>query len=154
MSLEKTFYLLKAAETRVGQLYSDMGLTLAVTHPKFFDLFSELAGEEKIHGKQIELMQGIFMQSNDAFVENPEAEQLIAEFVEKVDMVSQYFAQKNNELTPADMIGLALDLERNLVEKHRTFFLEVTDPQIKQLFESLNLVDQAHIRKLEEFKPG
>jgi rubrerythrin len=154
MSLQKTFYLLKAAETRVGELYANMGLSLAVTHPGHYDLFSELAEEEKLHGKQIELMQGIFMQSNDAFVENPEAEQLIAEFVEKVDTVSQYFAQKNTELTPADMIHLALDLERNLVEKHRTFFLEVTDPQIKQLFESLNLVDKAHILKLEEFRPG
>jgi hypothetical protein len=94
------------------------------------------------------------MQSNDAFVEKPEAEELIAGFMEKPDTVQQYFAKKNFELKPADMINLALDLERDLVEKHRTFFLEVTDPRIKQLFESLNLVDRAHIRKLEEFKPG
>ncbi len=154
MSLEKTFYLLKAAETRLGKLYADMGLSIAVTHPGHYDLFSELAEEEKMHGKQIELMQSIFMQCRDAFVENPEAERFIAEFNDKVDTVARLFAQKNQELTSADMIALALDLENNLVERHRTFFLKVTDPQIKKLFASLNLVDEAHIRKLEEYKPG
>ena len=154
MSLEKTFYLLKAAETRLGKLYAAMGLSIAVTHPGHYDLFSELAEEEKMHGKQIELMQGIFMQSKDAFVENPESERFITEFTEKVDTVARYFAQKNQELTPADMIALALDLENNLVERHRTFFLKVTDPQIKKLFENLNLVDEAHVRKLEEFQAG
>lgn len=154
MSLEKTFYLLKAAETRLGELYADMGLSIAVTHPGHYDLFSELAEEEKMHCRQIELMQSIFMQSKDAFVENPEAERFISEFMEKVGTVARFFAQKNKELTPADMIRLALDLENNLVEKHRTFFLKVTDPQIKKLFESLNLVDEAHVRKLENFNPG
>ena len=154
MSLEKTFYLLKAAETRLGRLYAAMGLSVAVTHPGHYDLFSELAEEEKMHGKQIELMQSIFMQSKDAFAETPESERFISEFTEKVDTVARYFAQKNQELTPSDMIELALDLENNLVEQHRTFFLKVTDPQIKKLFESLNLVDEAHVRRLKEFKPG
>jgi hypothetical protein len=45
-------------------------------------------------------------------------------------------------------------LECSLVEKHRTFFLQVIDPQIKKLFESLNFADESHIRKLETFQPG
>ena len=153
MSLEKTFYLLKAAETRIGDLYSLMGLSVSVSHPALSDLFTELAEEEKIHGKQIELMQSIFMQSNDTFAENPEAEELISEFVQNVDTVKHYFDQKHFELKPVDLIKLALDLERNLVEQHRTFFMKVTDPQIKQLFDSLNLADQAHIGKLEAYQP-
>jgi hypothetical protein len=154
MSLEKTFYLLKAAEQRIGELYSLIGLSVAVTHPELFDLFSELAEEEKMHEKQIELMHGIFLQSKDAFVENEQAEGLIAKFVENVDTVKKYFNQKHFELKPADLIDLALDLERGLVEQHRTFFLKVIDPQIKNLFESLNLVDKAHIRKLDDFHPA
>ena len=154
MSLEKTFYLLKAAETRLGELYAAMGLSVAVTHPGHYDLFSELAEEEKMHCRQIELMQGIYMQGKDSFVEEPEAERFIGEFMEKVDTVANYFAQKHQELTPADMIALALDLENNLVEQHRTFFMKVTDPQIKKLFASLNLVDEAHVRRLKEFGGG
>jgi len=152
MSLEKTFYLLKAAETRVGELYSLMGLSVSISHPALFNLFTELAEEEKMHGKQIELMQNIFMQSNDGFAENPEAEMLIAEFVQNVDTVKQYFNQKHQELKVIDLLDLARNLECSLVEKHRTFFLEVSDPQIKKLFESLNFADESHIRKLETFQ--
>jgi rubrerythrin len=154
MSLEKTFYLLKAAETQVGELYSLMGLSVAVSHPALFDLFTELAEEEKMHCKQIELMQNIFLQSKDGFAENPEAEKLIAEFMQNIDTVRHYFNQKHQELKVSDLLNLARDLECSLVEKHRTFFMQVTDPQIKTLFESLNLADESHIRKLENFQPG
>jgi rubrerythrin len=154
MSLEKTFYLLKDAETRIGSLYSMMGLSVSISHPALYDLFTELAEEEKMHCKQIELMQNIFMQSNEAFTEKPEAEQLIAEFMQKVETALRYFNQKHQELTAIDLLNLARDLETSLVEKHRTFFMQVTDPQIKKLFESLNLADEAHIRRLENYQPG
>ena len=51
-----------------------IGLSVSVSNPALSDLFNELAEEEKLHGKQIELMQNIFLQSKDAFLENPEAE--------------------------------------------------------------------------------
>jgi hypothetical protein len=53
---------------------------------------------------------------------------------------------------PADLLHLVLDSERNLVECHQTFIFHVVDPQIKNLFESLNLGNNAHIRHLEDFK--
>ena len=154
MSLEKTFYLLKAAETRLGELYAMIGLSVSISHPAVSDLFNELADEEKMHCRQIELMQNVFLQSKDAFAENPEAEQLISEFVQNVETVQHYFNQKHQELQVSDLLNLARDLEANLVEKHRTFFMKVNDPQVKKLFESLNLTDQSHLRKLEDFQPG
>jgi hypothetical protein len=154
MSLEKTFYLLKAAETRIGDLYSRIGLSVSISNPALFDLFTELAKEEKLHVKQIELMHNIFLQSKDAFAETLDAEKLISEFVQNVDTVLHYFNQKHQELKVSDLLNLAHDLEGMLVEKHRIFFLKITDPQIKSLFESLNLADESHIRKLENFKPG
>jgi hypothetical protein len=154
MSLEKTFYLLKDAETRVADLYSMMGLSVSVSHPALYDLFTELSEEEKMHCKQIELMQNIFQQSKDIFVETPEAEKLISDFVQTVETVHRYFDQKHQELSVPDLLNLARDLESSLVEKHRTFFMRITDPQIKSLFENLNLADRAHVRKLEDFQPG
>ncbi len=154
MSLEKTFYLLKAAETRLSELYAMIGLSVSISHPALYDLFSELAEEEKLHCRQIELMQNVFLQSKDAFAENPEAEKLISEFVQNVETVQRYFTQKHQELQVSDLLDLARDLEANLVEKHRTFFMKVTDPQIKKLFESLNLTDTSHLRRLEDFQPG
>lgn len=40
------------------------------------------------------------------------------------------------------------------LEKHSTFFMNVTDPQMKQLFASLNLADEAHIKKLKNWPAG
>lgn len=154
MSLEKTFYLLKAVETNAAELYTLIGLSIAVSQPTLSDLFMELSAEEKMHCKQIELIQNIFLQSKDAFVENPEAEKMIADFLQLLQKTEKYFNEKHQELKPTDLINLALDLERNLVEKHRTFFMNVIDPQIKQLFASLNLADEAHIRKLENYPQG
>lgn len=154
MSLENIFFLLKAAEMGLGNLYSTIGLSVSVSHPALFDLFTELAAEEKMHCKQIELMQNIFMQSQDAFTENPEAEQLISEFVQNVDTVLGYFNKKHQDLAVTDLLNMARDLENNLIEKHRTFFLKVRDPQIKKLFESLNFNNKSHIRKLDNFQPG
>jgi rubrerythrin len=154
MSLEKTFYQIKAAEVQIADLYNLISLSVSVSQPALSDLFKELADEETLHARQVELLQTIFQQSTDLFLEAPQSESAIAEFVENVEMVKGYFNKKHLELKPSDLINLALDLERHLVEKHRTFFMNVVDPQIKQLFASLNLADAAHIKKLENWSRG
>ena len=154
MSLHKTFYLLKDAELRTGELYAQLGLNLSITQPRLSDLFNELAEEEKLHAQQIELLRNIFLHSTDAFLENLEAETLIEEFRQNVEVSKNYFNQHNAQLKPNDLINLALDLERSLVEKHGIFFVNTHDAQIKSLIQSLNLADASHIRRLEEYKPG
>jgi hypothetical protein len=154
MSLEKTFYLLKTAETETAELYAQIGLSISISRPIVSDMFMELCAEEKMHCKQIELMQNIFLQSKDAFVENPETETMVADFLQLLQKTKKYFNERHQDLKPADLISLALDLERNLVEKHHTFFMNVIDPQMKQLFASLNLADEGHIHKLENCPPG
>ena len=154
MSLEKAFYQMKAAEVQIAALYNLISLSISIKQPSLSDLFKELADEEMMHAKQIELLQNIFQQSTDGFLEMPQSESKIAEFIQNVEMVKGYFNTKHLELKPTDLINLALDLERNLVEKHHTFFMNVTDPQIKQLCASLNLADEVHIRKLENFQFG
>jgi hypothetical protein len=151
MSLEKTFYQLKNAELRAGELYALIGLSVAITRPELGDMFNALADEEKLHARQIELMQNFFMQSKDSFLENPESEKMITEFMQNLEMTKNYFNQHFAEVKPRDIIGLALDLELNLIEKHRLFFLKVHDPQIKNLLENLNLADASHIKKLQDF---
>jgi rubrerythrin len=154
MSLAKTFYLLKDAETRTGELYSLVGLSISITRPALADLFNDLAEEEHLHARQIELMRNIFLQCQDAFLETPEAEKAIAEFVQNLDMIKDYFNRHYGQMQPSDLILLALDIERNLVECHHTFLFQTNDPQVKNLFENLNLGNNAHIRKLEAFPLG
>jgi rubrerythrin len=151
MSLEKTFYLLKNAELQASELYALIGLSIAIAQPGLSDLFNELADEEKLHARQIELVQNLFMQSKDSFLENPETESTIAEFMQNLEMTRSYFNRHYAEMKPSDLINLAMDLEQSLVEKHLMFFMKVTDPQIKSLLESLNLADAGHISKLRDF---
>jgi len=152
MSLAKTFYLLKDTETRTGELYALIGLSVSITQPELAELFNDLAEEEGLHARQIELMRNIFLQCQDKFMETSDAEKTIAEFVQSLDMIRDYFNQHFGQMQPADLIGLALDIERNLVERHQAFFFQVLDPQVKKLFENLNLGNHAHIRRLEDFK--
>jgi hypothetical protein len=139
MALGKTFYMLKNAEIQAGELYVQIGLSVSIAHPGLSELFNDLAQEEELHAKQIELLRNLFLQSEDVFLENPETEKMIAEFMRNLETVKDYFN---------------LHLERNLVEKHRLFFMKAADPQIKNLLENLNLADAGHIRKLEAFQPG
>ncbi len=43
MSPERILYLLKDAELRAGELYSQIGLSQSVSRPALSDLFNELA---------------------------------------------------------------------------------------------------------------
>jgi hypothetical protein len=154
MSPEKIFSLLKDAELRTGELYALIGLSISVAQPGLSDLFAELAEEEKLHARQIELLQGVFLQSPGAFVENPEAEKLVQGFLQNLDMIKNYFNQHYAQMQPTDLVNLALDLERHLVETHGFFFVNTQDRQVRSLFENLNLGDAAHIRKLEGYRSG
>jgi len=154
MSLDKIFYMLKDAELRAAELYAQLGLNLSIVQPALSDLFNELSEDEKLHARQIELVRDLILQCRDAYLEKPEAEELIREFLQNVEAIKSYFNQHNARLQPSDLINLALDLERSLVEKHGIYFASTRDAGVKSLFQSLNLGDTAHIRKLEDFQPG
>lgn len=152
MSLAKTFYLLKDAELRVGELYAMIGLSLSITHPDLAELFHDLAGEEQQHARQVEVLRGYFQHSPDSFLETPQAEAILASFVENVDTVRRSFNQGFGKIQPRDILELALDLERSLVERHQTFIFKVSDPRMGKLLESLSLGSNDHILRLERFK--
>lgn len=154
MSAEKILYQLKDAELRTGELYALIGLSLSVTQLRLSELFDELAEEEKLHARQIELMQTMIMQSREAFLQTPEAEDLISDFLGYLDMVRAQFNRHYDKLQPADLIAMALDIERHMVEAHGCFFVSVTDEATRRFFKNLNLGNEAHIRKLESFQPG
>jgi rubrerythrin len=154
MSLAKTFYLLKDAELQAGELYSQIGLSVAIAHPELSELFNDLARDEELHARQIVLMQNLFLQSEESFLQEPESEKLIVEFIQKLEAARNYFGQHYAEMQPRDLIGIALDLEQNLVEKHHMFFLKVADPQIKSLLENLNRADAGHVKTLQDFSLG
>lgn len=154
MSLAKVFYLLKDAELRAGKVYATMGLSLSLSQPGLADLFNDMAEEENLHARQVEMMRCIFLESQDAFLEDPEAEKTIHEFLQNLDMIQSYFNRHYAQMQPRDLISLAIDLERHLVESHDVFFIRIQDESVKKLFASLNEGNATHIRRLENYKPG
>lgn len=151
MSAEKILYQLKNAELRAGELYSLIGLSQSIARPELSDLFNELAEEEKLHAREIELLQSLVQQSSDAFLQTTEAEQLIGEFLRSLDMLRAHFNQHHESLLPVDLIHMGLDIEQHMVETHGRFFVGVLDETSRRLFQNLNMRDAAHIRKLESF---
>jgi rubrerythrin len=70
-----------------------IGLSIAVTQPELADLLNDLAEEENQHARQVEMMRNFFLQSPDSFLETPEAERTIAEFVQNLDTIRNYLNQ-------------------------------------------------------------
>jgi len=151
MSLAKTFYMLKDAELRTAEVYATISLSLAISRPELSDLFNAMAEEEKLHARQVEMMRNIFLDSKDAFLEEAEAEKTLADFLQNLEMVRSYFNRHHAAMLPRDLINLALDLERHLVESHDVFFIKITDESVKNLFAGLNSGNEAHIQKLAAF---
>lgn len=154
MALAKTFYMLKDAELRTGELYATIGLSLSIAQPELSDLFNGMAEEENVHARRVEMMRAIFLDSKDAFLEDPEAEKTIAEFLQNLDMIKNYFNRHHAQMQPRDLLNLAIDLERHLVDNHSIFFIKIQDESVKKLFASLNSGNEEHIRKLENYNPG
>lgn len=154
MSLEKMFYLLKSAEGEAAEFYDQIRLDLSIGNPYLSDFFAELAKDERMHEKQVMLLQSIFLGSKEAFLEREGAERQMAEYLEFFAETRQRYERERDSLDMGGLLEMARTLEESLLEKHRTFFLEVTDPQVRQLLGTLNLADEYHLKRITELLPG
>jgi rubrerythrin len=152
MSTAKLFYSLKEAENRTADLYSLISLNSSLKYPELSPLFESLEEDEKLHAKQIDMMHQIFAETEDSFVSDPDADRLIDDFLHFIEDFKKYFLQNFEKMNTGDILSLALGIENNLVEKHRQFFVQATDPGIKKLFENLTFGDRGHIQKLQDFE--
>jgi len=153
MSLEKMFYLLKAAESEAAEFYDRIRLDLAVKNPYLSDFFAELAQDERMHEKQVVLLQSIFLGARDAFLEKAGAQAQMEAYLEFFAGVRRRYDREWEGLDAKGLLELARELEESLLEKHRVFFLEVTDPQVQQLLSSLNLADEYHLKRITDLLP-
>ena len=152
MSTARIFYSLKEAENRTAELYSLISLNTSLKYPELSILFEGLEEDEKLHAKQIDMMHQIFAETEDLFVSSPDADQRIGDFLHFIDGFKKYFLQNFEIMNTGDILSVALEIENNLVEKHRQLIIEAIDPGIKKLFESLAFGDRGHIQKLQDFE--
>ena len=151
MSITRTFYSLKDAENRTAELYSLISLNTSLKYPELSNLFESLMEDEKLHAKQIDMMQQIFTETKDAFISDPKTDQMIGNFPNFIEDFKKYFLLNFETMNVGDILNIAIETENNLVEKHRQLFIQTIDPGIKRLFESLNFGDLEHLKKLQNF---
>ena len=152
MSIAKTFYSLKDAENRTSELYSLISLNTSLKYPELSILFESLAEDEKLHAKQIDMMQQLFVETEDTFVSDPKTDQMIDAYPSFIEDFKKYFLLNFEKMNVGDILNIAIETENNLVEKHRQLFIQTIDPGIKKLFESLNFGDLEHLKRLQNFE--
>jgi hypothetical protein len=151
MSIAKTFYSLKDAETRTADLYLLISLNTSLKYPELSNLYESLAEDEKLHARQIEMMRQIFAEAEDAFVSDPKTDQMIGAYLIFIEDFKKYFLLNFEKMNAGDILDIAIETENNLVEKHHRLLIQTIDPGIKRLFESLNFWDLEHLKKLQNF---
>jgi len=152
MSIAKTFYSLKDAENRTSELYSLISLNTSLKYPELSILFENLAEDEKLHAKQIDMMRRLFVETEDTFVSDPKTDQMIDAYPSFIEDFKKYFLLNFEKMNVGDILNIAIETENNLVEKHRQLFIQTIDPGIKKLFESLNFGDLEHLKRLQNFE--
>ncbi len=152
MSIAKTFYSLKDAETRTAELYSLISLNTSLKYPELSTLFESLVEDEKLHAKQIDMMQQIFAETKDAFVSDPKTDLVIADYPKFIEDFKKYFLRNFETMNVGDILNIAIETENHLVEKHRQLLIQTFDPGLKKLFENLNSWDMEHLKKIQNFE--
>lgn len=152
MSIAKTFYSLKDAEARTAELYSLISLNTSLKYPELSTLFESLAEDEKLHAKQIDMMQQIFAETKDAFVSDPKTDLVIADYPKFIEGFKKYFLRNFETMNVGDILNIAIETENHLVEKHRQLLIQTFDPGLKKLFENLNFWDMEHLKKIQNFE--
>lgn len=154
MSLERLFYTLKNSELRTASFYEQVARDTGLGMPRLSELFAELASEEKVHARQLELLQDIFLSATENFAATAGAQELADEFLARLAKSEQDYKSAFFELGERGIVAMAMALESDLVEVHRTYFFRVEDEQLKKLFASLNLADEAHVKRLQAYASG
>ncbi len=153
MSLQKLFYMLKSAESEAADFYDRIRLDLSLKDPTMSDFFADLARDERLHEKQVVLVQSIFLNSKDAFLEKDGAEAQMEEYLLLFGKIRARYLREGGQLDTKALLKMARKLEEGLMERHRTFFMEVTDPGIQKLLGSLNLADEYHLKRITDRLP-
>jgi rubrerythrin len=80
-----------------NQPFRFYSVSISILQPALSDLFKELADEEMMHAKQIELLQNIFQQAQEGFTETPQSENINADFLQNKEAAKRFFNKKHLE---------------------------------------------------------
>jgi rubrerythrin len=145
------FLKLKDMERRAGELYKSISAAVEEMDPEISQLFSDLAADERIHEKQVELAQNIFMEARDSFLEEKTGHDLVDEVLETIDREKKTLRVNAGNMTPQEMVRIAVRVEVEMENRHHEFYFHVKDEALKNLFQSLKNADHAHIGRIKNY---
>ncbi len=151
ISIDLVIHLLKQAEKDTADFYDTIALDSLLRFPELSALFSSLAEEEIIHLRIVEMAQVYQKSDNAAFVENHDAQLEIRAFLEFVAERKKAFLDFSPRLTEKDILMMAEEIEKHLVERHRNMLLAASDPVLCSLLDNLSQADQQHLERLNSF---
>lgn len=151
MGIYTIFSYLKNAEAGAAELYSFMAQKISHKYPDVGTFLKNLADEEKLHEKQVEMARNFFLEATDLFFQKEDAESMLVHVLKKTEDTRKYFSENWDLLTPDQIIHMVKDLELEIENKHHSFYIESTDAGIKTLIDSLRGADRAHVEALKDF---
>jgi hypothetical protein len=146
-------YKLKEIEEKTAELYNRISFNISPVHQETGRLFQELSSDEKIHAGQIGLAINICQESKENFFESENSENEIEKVRELIERAFRFIEKNSESVTPRELLEMSLKIELNLEARHHSFYINVTDEQLKQLFQSLFVADTSHVRRIKEFRP-
>lgn len=143
---------LKKIELSCSDLYAAFHDRLKEKDPHLAKLFKELSEEEILHVKSIEMVENLYLESPESFIEVIEHEDLIYNTLETVERIKKQYIEETESLNPQDMLKIAEDLEALIEGNHGEFESKLKDDNIKSLLKSLSSADKAHLQLLKGYR--
>lgn len=114
-------------------------------------MFRRLHNDERIHEKQVEMALSIYKEAPDQFAPQPDAIFLIDKVLKKIQDVAETFEHRHQTITPEEIIGMALEIEVDMEERHQSFYLKIKDTQLGALFKNILDADTEHVSLLQDY---
>lgn len=151
MAVLSLLYKLKETERQAGDLYRLVHQKMALREPEVADMFRRLHNDERIHEKQVEMALSIYKEAPDQFAPQPDAIFLIDKVLKKIQDVAETFEHRHQTITPEEIIGMALEIEVDMEERHQSFYLKIKDTQLGALFKNILDADTEHVSLLQDY---
>jgi len=151
ISIETIIRLLQIAEKETSDFYSTVALNTVLKFPELSELFSDLAADELLHLKMLEMAQSYQQADENSFKSAANSRDQIRFFLDSLAEKKKAYLQYADRLTMTDIIQMAMEIEKSLVERHRDILLTTTNHGLRSLLENLYQADQDHLRRLTDF---
>jgi len=157
MNLQLLMDRLEGLEHETGCLYRTMAARLKSIDSAATELFQRLAEEEKGHEKEVRLVRDIIANAGEGLSHTAVDPAITDRMEEQLGYIREkqsLFAAGMPDIAISQAIAMALDIEEQLRERHTLEAVQIQEPRIQKLMQSLVQSDGAHVALLSGWPHG